>query len=145
MMDAEAFLAAVASGRKVCVHCEKRVRVRPRGLCWPCYYTPSILALYPSTSKYGRRGVGHGHRRRAPLPKPDPFLWPGSEEKIAAMAGRAARGEQLFHPGEAFQRFGVNPAVKPGTLHMADVAGRLDRPRDGVLSVIVWPFNWGDD
>jgi hypothetical protein len=35
-----------------CRHCNRRKVHRPRGLCIVCYYTPEILALYPSTSKF---------------------------------------------------------------------------------------------
>ena len=42
-----------------CRHCSKSKVNRPRGLCWSCYYTPGVKELYPSTSKYARRGVGN--------------------------------------------------------------------------------------
>lgn len=35
-----------------CRHCDTNAVNRPRGLCWTCYYTPGVLDLYPSTSKY---------------------------------------------------------------------------------------------
>lgn len=37
---------------KLCRHCNCRKVNRPRGLCWHCYYTPGVRALYPSTNKY---------------------------------------------------------------------------------------------
>ena len=51
----------------VCRHCSKSKVNRPRGLCWSCYYTPGVKELYPSTSKYARRGVGN-FTGNAPLP-----------------------------------------------------------------------------
>jgi hypothetical protein len=36
----------------ICRHCGRKPRNRPRGLCWHCYYTPSISARYPTTSRY---------------------------------------------------------------------------------------------
>ena len=43
----------------ICKHCEKSKVNRPRGLCWSCYYPPGVKDMYPSTSKYARRGVGN--------------------------------------------------------------------------------------
>jgi hypothetical protein len=39
----------------LCRHCGRRRPNRPLGLCWGCYYTPGMRALYPSTSKYAPR------------------------------------------------------------------------------------------
>lgn len=39
----------------ICRHCQKVRANRPRGLCWGCYYTPGVLELYPSTSKFAKR------------------------------------------------------------------------------------------
>lgn len=36
----------------LCRHCVKNRVLRPRGLCWRCYYRPGVRDLYPSTSKY---------------------------------------------------------------------------------------------
>jgi len=33
-----------------CRHCMKNRADRPRGLCGACYYTPEILAQYPSAN-----------------------------------------------------------------------------------------------
>ena len=43
----------------ICRHCRRSGVNRPRGLCWTCYYTPGVRELYPSGSKYARRGVGN--------------------------------------------------------------------------------------
>lgn len=72
---------------------------RPRGLCWNCYYTPGVLPLYPSTSKFARRGVGN-HTGERPLPVPTTEE-PGTEEKMAVLAQRAEAGLALFHPEDS--------------------------------------------
>lgn len=38
--------------REVCRHCNCRKVNRPRGLCWRCYYTPAVRAMYLSTHKF---------------------------------------------------------------------------------------------
>jgi len=73
---------------------------RPRGLCWSCFYTPGIRDLYPSTSKFGRRGLGNFYGR-APLPPFPTGVLPGSPEKIAILAQRADLRQELFHPDDA--------------------------------------------
>ena len=50
---------------------------------------------------YGRRGVGNGNHRR-PLPEPTDAR-PGSPEKLAVLARRAAAGKELWHPDDAKQ------------------------------------------
>lgn len=102
----------VCPPRAKCRHCRARVVTRPRGLCWPCYYTPDVLALYPpgsanpDTEKYARRGFPTTARGEVPTAAhgpdvaPDPDVLPGSDEKLALMFARAARGLSLFAPGE---------------------------------------------
>jgi hypothetical protein len=82
-----------------CRHCRKRNVNRPRGLCWGCYYRPGLRDLYPSTSKYARRGIGNLTGIR-PMPATPTRMVPGSEAKIAILAERASRGESLHHPGD---------------------------------------------
>lgn len=55
--------------------------------------------LYPSTSKYAVRGTGNGMRCDAPAPEPTTV--PPGPGKVAILAERAARGEQLFHDEDA--------------------------------------------
>ena len=81
----------------ICRHCEKSKVNRPRGLCWSCYYKPGVRDLYPSTSKYARRGVGN-FCGQAPLPAVATAAAPGSEEKIAILAERAKNRQSLWHP-----------------------------------------------
>jgi hypothetical protein len=83
---------------KVCQHCQRSGVNRPRGLCWSCYYSPGVKELYPSTSKFARRGVPD-YYGRAPLGEPTTAK-PGTPEKVEAMIQRATRGQNLFHPGD---------------------------------------------
>ncbi len=77
-----------------CGHC-KRIRAVRRLLCWTCRQKPEVRALYPSSSKFGRRGVGHA-KAGEPLAPTDTA--PGSEERIAVLSERAAAGVALWHP-----------------------------------------------
>jgi len=83
-----------------CRHCREAVVSRPRGLCWSCYYRPGVRDLYPSTSKYGRRGVGNFSGRGAPPSAPTDAK-PGSEEKILVLMERARLKQSLWHPQDA--------------------------------------------
>lgn len=84
----------------VCSHCRRKKVNRPRGLCWGCYHTPGVRGLYVSDSIYARLGVGLGQGRRPPPAEPTDAR-PGSDEKIAVMAARAAREELLHHDDDA--------------------------------------------
>lgn len=86
---------------RCCRHCQRPKVNRPLGLCYSCYYAPGVRALYPSTSKYNRRGSGNGIRHNAPLPAFATPATPGSEEKQAELQARAERGEALWHPADA--------------------------------------------
>lgn len=83
----------------ICRHCQKKPANRPRGLCWSCYYRPSVKEAYPSESKYARRVKADFHAPAHPC-TPTGAL-PGTEEKIAVLEGRAERGEELFHARDA--------------------------------------------
>src|SRR5437867_9723756 len=84
----------------MCRHC-KRVRSnRPRGLCWSCYYTPGVREMYPSTSKFARRGVSDFNGRAGLAPAPTEAL-PGTPEKVAVLIERARLGLSLWHPKDA--------------------------------------------
>ena len=85
--------------KPMCRHCQKVRSNRPRGLCWTCYYTPGVRELYPSTSKFARRGVGN-FCGTAPLPDSATDAGPGTEEKILILMERAAKRQALFHPGD---------------------------------------------
>ena len=84
---------------KLCRHCEKAPVNRPRGLCWSCYYTAGVRELYPSTSKFARRGVANFCGKALPC-EPTGAL-PGSVEKVAILEQRAKMRQELFHPQDA--------------------------------------------
>jgi hypothetical protein len=73
---------------------------RPRGLCWSCYYTPGVREQFPSTSKFGRRGVDDFYGWPVPPPEPTNAA-PGSAEKVAVLERRARLGVSLWHPKDA--------------------------------------------
>ncbi|HZU34440.1 MAG TPA: hypothetical protein VFA18_00955 [Gemmataceae bacterium] len=82
-----------------CRHCGKGESSRPRGLCWTCYYTPGLRELYPSTSKFARRGIEC--RGRPELPPAPTRARPGSPEKVAILEQRARLHQALWHPEDA--------------------------------------------
>lgn len=84
---------------KACRHCQKNKVNRPRGLCWRCYYTPGVLELYPSTSKYARRSYQNFSGPAAPCEPTDAL--PGTEAKLRVLESRAANGQELFHDRDA--------------------------------------------
>jgi len=83
-----------------CRNCQRVESNRPRGLCWSCYYTPGVRELYPSTSKFARRGVGNGNLI-VPMPGNPTMAAPGSAEKVAILEERARQGVSLWHPDDA--------------------------------------------
>lgn len=96
--------------RTICRHCRQSSVNRPRGLCWSCYYKPGIRELYPSTSKYARRGVGN-FCGNAPLPVAPTESLPGTAERLVVLAERAARHEALWHPDDALAEPAPDPAI----------------------------------
>jgi hypothetical protein len=56
--------------------------------------------LFPSTSKFARRGFGNGNLV-VPLPAEPTTAAPGSPEKVAILQERARRGVALWHPSDA--------------------------------------------
>jgi hypothetical protein len=93
---------------KVCRHCGRSKVNRPRGLCWTCYYAPGVKDLYPSTSKYARRGVGNfnGNAPLAPIPT---TAAPGTAEKLEVLAQRARNRQALWHPLDAISDGDTRP------------------------------------
>src|SRR5205823_4268683 len=83
-----------------CRHCLEAPVSRPRRLCWACYYTPGVRDLYPSTSKFGRRGDGNFYRN-VPLPTFPTPARPGTPAKIAVLEERVRLKQSLWHPGDA--------------------------------------------
>lgn len=101
---------------RMCQHCNSMRANRPRGLCWTCYYAPGRRDLYPSTSKYGRRGVCeedfHGGLQSPPLPTD---AVPGTEDKIRVLEQRAAMLCSLWHEDDATLRAMAFDAVREDT------------------------------
>lgn len=85
---------------KICRHCLTGPATRPRRLCWQCYYAPGVRQLYPSTSRFARRGVGNGHHQTS-LPTSPTSALPGSPEKVIVLEQRALARQALWHPGDA--------------------------------------------
>jgi len=56
--------------------------------------------MFPSTSKYARRGVGN-FSGNAPLPAAPTTAAPGTPEKLAVLEQRAKLKQALFHPADA--------------------------------------------
>ena len=84
----------------LCQHCQQAPISRPRRLCWVCYYTSGVRDRYPSTSKFGRRGIGN-FNGRAPLPAAPTGATPGSIAKVAVLEERARLKQSLWHPQDA--------------------------------------------
>jgi hypothetical protein len=84
----------------LCRHCNRVPSNRPRGLCWSCYYRPGVRDLYPSTSKFARRGVAD-RVGRVPLPDEATDAVPGSEAKVLILIERARKRQSLWHPDDA--------------------------------------------
>jgi len=84
----------------LCRHCQKTRSIRPRGLCWVCYYTPGVREKYPSTSKFARRGVLDCNGRVSLPPYPTDAL-PGTPQKVAILEERARLHQSLWHPADA--------------------------------------------
>jgi hypothetical protein len=88
--------------KEQCRHCGQWRSIRARGLCWTCNLSPVIRGQYPP----GRTApINHGSLCADPfiphrLPATATDAMPGTDEKIAVMAGRADRGESVFHPSD---------------------------------------------
>jgi hypothetical protein len=56
--------------------------------------------MYPSTSKYARRGVGN-FTGNAPLADAPTTAVPGTPEKLAVLEQRVRMKQAIFHPADA--------------------------------------------
>jgi hypothetical protein len=99
--------------KPLCRHCHKTPSNRPRGLCWTCYYTPGVRELFPSTSKFARRGLGN-FCGSAPLPEFPTQAMPGSDAKVLVLIERARRRQALFHPDDATVAQAARPVAIAG-------------------------------
>lgn len=79
----------------ICRHCHKsRGYTNRRRLCWTCYHTPDVLALYPPAR---RPGEAEGIVTTRHLACEPTDARPGSAEKVAVLVARAAAGQVLYH------------------------------------------------
>ena len=87
----------------LCRHCRIARVNRPRGLCWSCYHTPGVRDRYAtaSTSRYSGIDAVPDRHGRTPLPDAPTTARPGTADKVAVLAARAAAGVSLWHPGDA--------------------------------------------
>lgn len=111
--------------KSICRHCHAEAVTRPRGLGWKCYYTPWIRAMYPSISKYARRGIGADTTGSLPIATEPTDARPGSEAKVEILLRRAQQGVALFHPGD--ETLAVRPNDKRQTEHQEE---QQDDPTD---------------
>jgi hypothetical protein len=80
-----------------CLHCGRVIGIVARGLCKTCHNRPAVRACYPCKRGSGGNRArtedyfGPARREHGPLPG-----WPGTAERRAALADRAARGVSLF-------------------------------------------------
>ena len=82
----------------VCPHCGRARCEYRRGLCHSCWNDPVIRSAYPSRTSR-RTGVADKNGRVPPAAGPTDAM-PGSEDKLAVLAARAAAGCALFHPDD---------------------------------------------
>jgi hypothetical protein len=78
--------------------------------------------MFPSTSKFARRGVGNANHRSKVPPEPTSAL-PGTPEKVAVLEERARLGYSLWHPLDA--RLIPNQELEtrqPNEVELAEVA-----------------------
>ena len=96
--------------KPMCQRCHEKAAVRPRGLCWTCYYTPGVRDQFSSGSKYAKRGLGEIRTAAPPQYIPLPMLLSrqearriggartglASEERLEILSQRAAAMVPLF-------------------------------------------------
>ena len=88
--------------KPVCKHCERWTANKPRGLCQSCYNTPGVREMYPSTSKFARRGLlaDNESTEDPPLAKTATETCPGSLERQEVYTQRIMEGRAMFHPDD---------------------------------------------
>ena len=93
------------SRTRPCQHCGKPLILRPRRLCWKCYYTPAIREQYPT--RRNQYSAEPRHRPgefdllgRRPRARRRVEASPGSPEKIAELALRFERKQNLWRPDD---------------------------------------------
>jgi hypothetical protein len=82
--------------KPMCRHCRKRRAIRPRGLCWPCFYNIGVRSLYPISANC----VVKTPKCSKKADKPTTAI-PGTEDKIKALEDRVSRGQPLWNDDDA--------------------------------------------
>jgi hypothetical protein len=80
-----------------------------------------VKELYPSTSKFARRGIDN-FNGKAPLPALPTTAAPGSPEKLAVMEERARKKQSLWHPLDARYAGDPRPLVEIAAAESAELA-----------------------
>lgn len=83
-----------------CRHCGTSGYIHRRGLCQRCYDKKKIRHLHGPVSPFGNKALTYDCAGGRPLPKPTDAI-PGSPEKIAVMAERFRKRQQIHHPRDA--------------------------------------------
>jgi hypothetical protein len=87
-----------------CQHCRRKLANRPRQLCYTCFGDATVRSLYPPSGKTGIAQSDPHQTARDPV-----AALPGSKDKVAALAARAASGLSLWH-----QRDGLSDQERQG-------------------------------
>ncbi len=80
-----------------CLHCDRDRGLSGRNLCSTCYYQLEIRNRYPLVLAHGYSGDVDFNGLPPPAESATGAL-PGTEEKIAVLAERAAQRRALWHP-----------------------------------------------
>ncbi len=100
----------IADRGQPCRHCQKKKISRARSLCWKCYYTPGVRDLYPSTSKFVKRGL-HGGDFNSPSLPPEPIVERLDRESyFAVLCQRAEARQSIFHDDDLAPSLGEDNA-----------------------------------
>lgn len=89
-----------AASKIPCCHCKRRKAYTVRGLCWTCLQDPEVRVLFPSTSKFARKGgaMDDEENEYIPSPCPEPTnAIPGTDAKVAILEARLAARVELWH------------------------------------------------
>lgn len=90
------------SDRLTCQHCRRVYAIRPRQLCWGCYYKPGVRELYPMAGSELRTYHSPVGTPGDKISEPEPTdVMPGTVEKLAVLEERARLGQRLWHPLDA--------------------------------------------
>jgi hypothetical protein len=82
--------------RPRCRHCRERPASRPLALCWGCYHTPGVRALFASSVEQGLGLTAPARPAAVPC-----RARPGSKERMLTYQRRLEAGEHLWHPDDA--------------------------------------------